>query len=151
MRYNLKKNMYSSTCVKSMIILRHRSIPMIMWYWTGWETLIVTLIIVRRMATFDHRTILAKRAYVKQGSGSAHPQKSTTPGIFTDKKVFTQILSEWLGNLVEYLFFFVAITGDVSINPSFRIWGYMCCMLSTFHVSSRIVANVSESSFLFSQ
>ena len=30
-------------------------------------------------------------------------------------------------------------------------FGVMCCMLSTFHVSSRIVANKSESSFLFSQ
>ena len=29
-------------------------------------------------------------------------------------------------------------------------FGVMCCMLSTFHVSSRIVANISESSLLFS-
>ena len=30
-------------------------------------------------------------------------------------------------------------------------FGIMCCMLSTFHVSSRIVANISESSLLLSQ
>ena len=30
-------------------------------------------------------------------------------------------------------------------------FGVMCCMLSTFHVSSRIVANFSEPSLLFSQ
>ena len=29
-------------------------------------------------------------------------------------------------------------------------FGVVCCMLSTFHVSSRIVANISESSLLFS-
>ena len=43
---------------------------------------------------------------------------------------------------------------DVWIIPSFRIWDYAlqvdCCMLSTFYVSSRIVANISESSLLLS-
>ena len=41
-------------------------------------------------------------------------------------------------------------TGDVLMIPSFRIW-VICCMLSTFCVSSQIVANLSESSLLFSQ
>ena len=40
-----------------------------------------------------------------------------------------------------------AITGHVWIIPAFRI----ACMLSTFHVSSWTVANISESSLLFSQ
>ena len=30
-------------------------------------------------------------------------------------------------------------------------FGIMCCMLHTFHVSSRIMANISESSILLSQ
>ena len=30
-------------------------------------------------------------------------------------------------------------------------WGIMCCMLSTFHVSSQIMATISESSLLMSQ
>ena len=33
-------------------------------------------------------------------------------------------------------------------NPSFRIWDYV---LHVFHVSSQIVANISESSILLSQ
>ena len=46
---------------------------------------------------------------------------------------------------------FMATTGgDVWIITSLRIW-VMCCMLSTFDVSSRIVANISESSLLLSQ
>ena len=45
---------------------------------------------------------------------------------------------------------FMATAGDVWIIPSFQIWD-MCCMLSTFNVSSQIVANISESSVLFSQ
>ena len=36
-------------------------------------------------------------------------------------------------------------------NYTFLNFGVMCCMFSTFHVSSRIVANISESSLLFSQ
>ena len=43
------------------------------------------------------------------------------------------------------------LKGEISnIRPSFQIW-IMCCMLSTFHVSSRIVANISESSIFLSQ
>ena len=45
---------------------------------------------------------------------------------------------------------FLATTGDVWIIPSFRIC-IMGCMLSMFHVSSRIVDNISESSLLLSQ
>ena len=41
-----------------------------------------------------------------------------------------------------------ATTGDVWIIPSFRIWGYV---LHAEHFSSWIVANISESSLLFSQ
>ena len=44
------------------------------------------------------------------------------------------------------------------ISPYFRFiikhknyYGVICCMLSTCHVSSRIVADISESSLLFSQ
>ena len=39
---------------------------------------------------------------------------------------------------------------EVSLIPYLRIWGYVC-MLSTFHVPSRIVVNTSESSLLLSQ
>ena len=41
-------------------------------------------------------------------------------------------------------------TRDVWIIPSFWIW-LMCCMLSTFHMWSQIVANIRETSILFSQ
>ena len=44
----------------------------------------------------------------------------------------------------------MAATGDVWKIPFFE-FGVMCCMLSTFHVSSRIVANFSEPPLLFSQ
>ena len=46
----------------------------------------------------------------------------------------------------ESYHFFMATPGDVWIMPSFLIW-VMCCILSTFHVSSRIVSNISEYSF----
>ena len=41
--------------------------------------------------------------------------------------------------------------GRSLIYPIFLEFGIMCCMLSTFHMSSRIVANISESSLLLSQ
>ena len=49
----------------------------------------------------------------------------------------------------QYAWIFMATTGNVWIIPSFRIWD-LCCMSSTFHVSSRIVANISESSLVLS-
>ena len=49
-----------------------------------------------------------------------------------------------------YLSLLMATIGDVWIIPSFEL-GIKCCMLCTFHVSSRIVANISESSLLLSQ
>ena len=55
----------------------------------------------------------------------------------------------WQHILVWYLLpLRVAGMSEYSHLFEFRI---MCCMLSTFHVSSRIVANISESSLLLSQ
>ena len=51
----------------------------------------------------------------------------------------------WTGPLI-----FGSATRDFLIIPSFWI-GFVCCMLSTFRVSSWIVTNIIESSLLLSQ
>ena len=45
----------------------------------------------------------------------------------------------------------MAATGYVWIIFFFVEFGVMCCMLSTFHLSSQIITNVSEPSFLISE
>ena len=79
---------------------------------------------------------------------------------YTDKHTHTQIciwglqsfLRWWLPSTLWAgpLFFSSTTTRDVWIIPSYQILGCVSCMVSTFNVSSWIVANISES-FLLSQ
>ena len=72
----------------------------------------------------------------------------STYGVWMGVVDFSKVVTTF--NYVSGFFnIFMATTGDVWITPSFRIWGYVLHVEQ--HVSSRIVANISEWSLLFSQ